>query len=412
MYDVSSLQAGLIGLIGWRQNHDPSGVQLSGLTDSSSGLYYNDEHPLLSIENLLSIAPEFTKLSTPAAWNSGTDYIIGDLVSLSGTNYIATAASTNQTPPNTDYWEVYDAFTYWLKQKTEAGIIRAIQSWAEKKVQRRTANNLIERNLLFDTAVRRENLDTNNGRMVGIEIVPTRSRGLVYEIERIGLQFDTNQTITVYLFHSETTAPVQSQAVVYAASGGMQWAAVNWELEPSGAYYLVYDQSAISGQSINGVFDYVSEWENLLRFPTGKLYRATAIDVTDSSSSVLALWDIDQMGYTLGTNWGLNLDINSRCDYTELILEQKDLFAGLISKVVTAGLLRELAFNPTSRVNRHEANVDRTTLLYEIDGDSQGRPGGIRKQIEDAIEAIQLDTTGIDEHCLPCRRRGVKYRAV
>lgn len=42
--------------------------------------------------------------STPAAWNSGTAYVQGDLVSQGGVNYYAIRSSTNQAPPNATYW--------------------------------------------------------------------------------------------------------------------------------------------------------------------------------------------------------------------------------------------------------------------------------------------------------------------
>lgn len=409
MYSPAQLKAGLIGLVGWRQNYDPDGVQLSALTAPTSGLYFNDEHPLLNIENLLSIAPEFTKLGAPDTWGSGTAYIVGDLVTLGGTKYRATAASTNQTPPNADYWEVYDPFTAWLKEKTEAGIIRAVNAWLDKKLLVNTGNNLLERKQLLEAAGNLNDLDTNNANIAGIEITPIRSRNITANIEAIGLQFDTSQTITVHLFSSSQSEALESKAVAYATAGALQWETVDWQLSGSGSYYIVVDQDDITGQSINGVTEHANACGGVEQLPRGKFFRASAFDVSGGAAS---LWDLDNMSYTRSTNYGLNLRINVQCDFTALILEQKNLFATLIAKQVAIDLLRELAFNPTSRVNRHEANIDRTTLLYEIDGDSQGRPGGMRKQLEDAINSIQFDTTGIDKYCLQCHKRGVKYRAV
>ena len=409
MYNVSSLKSGLLGLVGWRQNYDPAGVQLSALTTSTSGLYFNDEHPLLNIENLLSIAPEFSKLASIPAWDSATAYIMGDLVSLSGTNYRATAGSTNQTPPDTDYWEVYDPFTLWLKEKTQAGIIRAVDTWLARKFLMNTGRNLLERKQLLEVAGNLNDKDTNNANVAGLEITPIRSRNITGTIEAIGLQFDTTQTITVKLFSSNQPAALQSVAVSYATAGALQWETVDWTINGEGAYYIVIDQDAITGQSINAVYEHANACGGIEQIPGGKFFRATAFDVSGGYTS---LWNLDNMSYTRSTNYGLNLRLNLQCDFSTLILEQKNLFATLISKQVAIDLLRELAFNPTSRINRHEANIDRTTLLYEIDGDSQGRPGGMRKQLEEAIDAIQFDETGIDKHCLPCRRRAVKYRAV
>jgi len=363
----------------------------------------------LNIENLLSIAPEFSKLDTPAAWDSGTTYAVGDLVSLSGTNYRATAASTNQTPPDTDYWEVYDAFTAWLKEKTEAGIIHAVEAWLSRKFLMNTGRNLLERKQLFEVAGRMEDADTNDGKLAGLEIAPVRSRNITANIEAIGLQFDTSQTVTVYLFSNTSPTPIQSQAVTYATGGALQWETVNWTLDGSGAYYIIVDHGGITGQSINSVYEHANACGGIIQIPGSKFFRASAFEV---AGEVSALWDLNDMSYTRTTNYGINLRINVQCDFTNLILEQKSLFARLISKQVAINLLRELAFNPTSRVNRHEANIDRTTLLYEIDGDSQGRPGGMRKQLEEAIDAVQFDASGIDKYCLPCRRRAVKYKAV
>jgi hypothetical protein len=41
---------------------------------------------------------------TPTAWSNVTAYVIGDLVSLSGTNYYCRQAHTNQSPPSAAYW--------------------------------------------------------------------------------------------------------------------------------------------------------------------------------------------------------------------------------------------------------------------------------------------------------------------
>lgn len=409
MYNPARLKAGLIGLVGWRQNYDPAGTQLAQLTEPASGKYFNDEHPMLNIENLLSIAPEFAKLAAPTAWSNATTYAPGALVTQGGQAYRATAASLNQQPPNALYWEEYDAFTAWLKEKTEAGIIRAIDTWLDRKFFLNTGRSLLERKQLLEVAGNPGDTDANQGRLAGLEIAAIRSRNVAGTIEAIGLQFDTSQTVTVYLFSNTSPSPLETMAVNYATADALQWEQVDWAIQGQGAYYIVVDHAAITGHSINSVYEHANACGGILQVPGGKFFRASAFTVAGDGS---ALWDLDRMSYTRGTNYGLNLRLNIQCDFTDFILEQKSLFATVIAKQVAIGLLREIAFNPTSRINRHESNVDKASLLYEIDGDSQGRPGGMRKQLEDAVAAIQLDSTGIDKYCLPCRRRGVKYKAV
>ena len=50
--------------------------------------------------------------ATPSAWNSGTAYTQGNKVLQSGVSYYATAASTNQAPPNAAYWYPMPAGIY------------------------------------------------------------------------------------------------------------------------------------------------------------------------------------------------------------------------------------------------------------------------------------------------------------
>ncbi|MGC0326220.1 hypothetical protein ABIG06_006849 [Bradyrhizobium sp. USDA 326] len=43
------------------------------------------------------------------AWDSGTDYAVGDVVALSGASYVCVLDHTNHTPPNVTYWQLLAA---------------------------------------------------------------------------------------------------------------------------------------------------------------------------------------------------------------------------------------------------------------------------------------------------------------
>ena len=367
MHNASEIKSELLSLIAWRQNPDSTGTQISGLLTTSSGLYFNDVHPLLTFDNIESIAPQF-----------------------SGFN-----------------------LTSWLQQKTEAGIIAAVEDWIQAKFEVRTAKSLLESERLFDVASRTDQKDVNDSKTVGLEIIPPRVRGVTAKIERIGLQFDTAQVITVYLYRIGTAANIAAANVIYSTAGDVQWETVNWEIDGHGAYYLVYNQSAISGQSINGIYDYSARFESRLQidsrlayyYPVGRYLQVTPF------SNPGALNPQDN-SYTLATNYGLNIEFHAQCDYTDFIIRHKDILKGLIQKRVAIDLLREIAYNPNSRVNRNESNANITNILYEIDGDSQGRPGGLRHRYDMELKATTMDQNAIDPICLPCRRRAVKYKAV
>ena len=88
------------------------------------------------------------------------------------------------------------------------------------------------------------------------------------------------------------------------------------------------------------------------------------------------------------------------------------VFATVLQKEMAARVIRMLAFNPDVRVNRNQSNASQFDLLYEVDGNPQGRKTGIGYELEKAYEALDLDTRGIDRLCMTCRPVGVRYRNV
>ena len=63
MFDPNLIKTIFDGVIGWDQNSDINGVQLeSSLVSSSSGIKYNSFHPLLTFNNLYSIAPDYESI--------------------------------------------------------------------------------------------------------------------------------------------------------------------------------------------------------------------------------------------------------------------------------------------------------------------------------------------------------------
>jgi len=375
MYTAATIKTELIDLIGWRQNPDSAGTQLTGLTTSSSGLWFNDVHPLLTFDNLEAIAPQFS------------GFTASDL-------------------------------TDWLQEKTESGIIGAVEDWIRAKFEVRTAKNLLESKRLFDNAPSLTVKDTNDGKLAGLEIVPARTRGTQTVIERIGLQFDTAQDIVIRLYRAGTAAHIQTVTVTYATAGDLQWETVNWTLDGHGAYWIAYEQANLSGQSYNTILDYSNVTDQLntrvrrsqyyLAYPVGRYALVTPFE----NPGAFGAFDASDNSYTVGSNYGLNLELHVQCDYTDFIVRHSDILKGLIQKRVAMDLLREIAYNANTRVNRHESNASINQVLYEIDGDSQGRPGGLRHTYEMELKATTMDQDKIDPVCLPCKRRSVRYKAI
>lgn len=371
MYNIEEIKSAFLGLIGWRNNPDDSSGswQLNEMTTSSSGLFYNDVHPILTFDNLQSISTRF-----------------GDIESSSA--------------------EINAAFTDWLKQKTEAGIVEAISTWFNEKSGLGTATNLLEQTDLFKTTNNFTDLTVSEGKIVGHRFTPYTSKNLSLKIEKIHVQFDTNQVVQIHLFQSGKKAPIQSVNVNYTGSGSVQSETVNWILKGGSSYFLAYNQDLVLGSAINGVYDYKFSGSQVA-FPSGRFFEVCAFNA--DVDSILELWDLKKNNYTIATNYGLNASLSVLCDYTDFIISQKDLFKMLIYYHVAAKLMREIAFNPNSRLNRNAENVNRNEVIYEIDGDSQGRNRHtVFGRYERALNSIQFNSSNIDPLCLPCKKKGIK----
>ena len=64
MVRANDIQDKLLHLIGWEQNYDASDLKISDtLTVSESGLYFQQIHPLLTLQNIACIAPDFKNMN-------------------------------------------------------------------------------------------------------------------------------------------------------------------------------------------------------------------------------------------------------------------------------------------------------------------------------------------------------------
>lgn len=373
MFTANDIKTAFLSRIGWRQNEDISDIQLTDLTASSSGLYYNGVHPVLTIQNLISIAPNYKKIHDDAT------------------------AQNN-------------AFTNWLKQKTEEAIVQALTTWFTEKSELGTANSLLDDKRLFSVSGDITNTEEIASKVYGLEFVVSRSQTVKSIITEIGLQFDTNQTIDLYLFKSDKTDHVQTQSVSYTGEGSVQWQSVTWNCEGSGVYYIVYDGNEVSGNKINGVRDHNYLSKGLTAFPSGRFWKATAFE---ASGNVSSLWDITKNSYSVSSNHGLNMKVHVVCDYTEFIERQVQSFDSYVHLSVGAFFMKELAFNANSRINKNEAGISQAKLLYELNGDTQGDNSmSVSGRLKKALNSVQFDSTGIDKICLPCRRRSAQYKSI
>lgn len=436
MVRIQEIQEGLLHLIGWRQSYDANdGVISEALTQSESGLYYQDAHPLLTLQNLQSIAPDFSNISYPAHSTEET-YAKGVVVTDSDKHY----KSLKTVPENiqitdTEYWIETNSFSEWLETKTKACITKAISCYVNEKVAKGTYKTLCEKKTLFDGTGRIYDTIKNKNNLVGFEIIPIRAKGVTTKINRIGLQFSEPGDYTILVMHSSLMEPYYQETFTKRVGNNIEWFTPSQELylpyetdeiDAGGSWYICYVQSQLptGSQAIRKSRDWSKGPCNECsrhEYETWRIWskylevhpfyvNEELVPVVDEQ---VQLWDVENNLYDYSTNYGLNLDITVACDMTDFIIEQRQMFTDYLSKSLAVDFLREFAYNPNVRTNRHSINASRPDILYEIDGDSSSmKKSGLSYQLELASKAIQVSTEGIDRVCLPCVNHGIKYRAV
>ena len=210
-------------LIGWEQNHDTSEIKLSeSLTKSESGLYYQQAHPLLTLKNLDSIAPDFKNYAY-LDYDSAKTFQKGNVVKVGETLYKALQKVTGISPEDDTlgYWEETNPFSEWLESKTRASIQKAITRFLSEKMLNGNYKPLCESKVLFDLAGRISDRVQNRKRLVGFEIVPARTKGVTVKLNRIGLQFTKKGDYTLYLMHSDSSEPIQTITVTKQKDNSM-----------------------------------------------------------------------------------------------------------------------------------------------------------------------------------------------
>lgn len=446
MVRVNDIQEKLLHLIGWKQNYDTTSLRISDiLTDSESGLYFQQAHPLLTLESLACIAPDFKNIEYPE-FSTEKQYSKGNVVTFQGVQYKSLKDSKNKQPDiNPEFWSYTNPFSEWLEDKTKASIQKAISRFCAEKTADRQTKPLCENRTLFDGTGRLVDTIENRNNLVGFEIVPVRAKGVTIKINKIGLHFTEPGDYTLYLMHSSMDAPVKIIRVNKIRKNSIEWFQIpdlflpyqSESNDAGGSWYLCYFQSELplNSKAIRKNKDWSKEpcgscsrqelyawqaWSKYIEihpfYTNEELIQAVNFNDDfndDFAKQPIHLWNQDDNIYTYDNNYGLNLEISVMCDLTDFIIEQRSMFQDVIIKQVAIDMLREFAYNANVRTNRHSINASRVDILYEIDGDSSSmKKSGLSYQIDLAFKALTVSTQGLDRICLPCKNNGIKYRAV
>lgn len=427
MIRIADIQDKMLHLVGWKQSYDLSDIMLSSnITQTESGMYFQQIHPLLTLDNLRSIAPDFQNFNWQVH-DANKVYKSGEVVRVDDFLYKA----IQDVPAETDildseYWTETNPFSEWLEEKTKASIVKLVNKFINMKLADKATKSLIENKILFDGTGRLTNKIENRNRLVGFEIDTVRSKGVTVKIDKIGLQMTKPGSYTLYIFHSSNPEPIYTLTFEKTKANSLEWFKPKEDIllpyesvntDAGGSWYLVYKQSELpeNAQAIYKDRDWSTGPCKACSRSEFLAYQAWSryIEVHPFYISEDEEFDPETMNFTYDKNYGINLEVSAYCDLTDFIIKQRAMFQDVLSKQVAIDFLREFAYNPNVRTNRHSINTSKLDILVELDGDSNSmRQSGLSYELDIALKALSISTQGLDRVCLPCVNNGIKYRSI
>lgn len=366
MINYATLNTCFASLIGFRQTQSKDYPALDAdLLLSTSNRYYQDFHPLLTLENIYAVAPRFS-----------------------------------------EYQEAY-TYSTWLKEKQTAALQAVMAELLQKYKLEAEGKSIMQTLRLYEGQGSYTDKIIKQDRLVGFEISFQTYRDLEIIINGIGVQFDTaNPTFNLYLYQGTEL----KKTITLNTTGGnlFTWPVLSEPLSfNGGTYYLIYNEAELLGQAIK-------REANLSKAPCTSCshYNQAAYKQWSEYVAVKSVsYDVATATPTYfdNTNWGLNLQVAVQCALSQVICEQKALFVDALGKQMAVDLLTAMAYS----TRNNDQKIQLAQLAFAaLDNSPNGMPG-MRVQRDNAIKALHLDITDFDSRCLPCApTRKITYKTI
>ena len=428
MYNPTLLQSGFQGIVGLLQANSPQVPAITApLTTSESGIFVQDKHPIVTLENIWQSCPDFNPNNWPS-WVSMTSYAALTVVAYSGVLYQAINPVTSATNPSADptNWSVYNPFSAFLQRKMNQGVTNMISEVIKIFKLQETAKAIIERQQLFRGGGSRNSAIVPDGSFVGFEILVQQAEALMLILDMIGLQFTQAQSLNIYIYHtSKESSAIYILPVTTAGASDFSWVAtaaaklMYLVQNTAGTWIVGYFEGDLIGgnQAISRTWDCTSppcggcSDADLLMYNRWSRYTSFRnIKIPPIGLNGRALPNTQYATYGGMTNWGLNFSMTVRCDLTDFILYSKFLYADAYAMQMTLEFMKLIA--SSTRINPDMAQI-KNQARAELNLEQKST---FINQYWDSIKALKADMSGFSESCQPCdqknNRKTAKWRSI
>lgn len=341
MFSPEKISTALVGIVGLRQPFDP-------------------EFAILDAANILSAS---------GLWVTDNAY-----------------AKISYLKDTQDYEDISNAdFNTMLRNMQKASIVNVCSQVFKDA-------DYIDRNLIYKYAGSKAETDILPEGFVGRRIIVSDEKNVAFKITRVLLDFAGLGSFTLMLFNTAQLTPLYTKEITITTDHQVE--VLDWTVDNSGntykgEYYIGY---VVPGLSV--IQPYKRDYEKAMVMNYITYLEIDKIHVQNYTGT--ELFDVRTVQY-LNEADGLNFDITVYEDFTDLIINNKLLFARAIYLDFIISFLSVYAATSRSTRNQFltESIISRAILEVEGSKGMQGMPPikGLRPQLIREISqiAVELD---------------------
>jgi len=417
MINTTAFQTCMDGYVGFRGSLDTTMPTLeSDLLASSSGLYVNDQHALITVENIYNCIVNTGLITLPTAWSNSTNYTTGQQVTVSGIVYKALANNTNVAVTVTATWErLGNPISIYLTEKLKQAQANLAQKVFQQKNLNQSAKSILPDVMLYDNNANiRKTIPTQN-RFVGFKLTLTEG-DLGAIIRKLGMMFNSAQTdLNIYLYNSSIQDAVKIWTVTTTKQFTFEWITLAEQTmsflsdttNAASEFYIGYYEEDLAGSmAINNEYSFLKNFcgpcnplNANLRNKWSKYLRVEPFYVTSTNlPGDRTMWNSDFTEITDNINFGLNLLVSVFCDVTDYFCRNKAGLGNAIALQCAVSIIEDMAFSARDNQQSQKLANMATFAL----GNQQNNTPGLMDKLNQAIMQVDFNYSGTNSDCLPC----------
>lgn len=249
--------------------------------------------------------------------------------------------------------------------------------------------DFIDRQVLYKNANNKKNLETLPVGFIGHEIEITGEKNYSFEISRVLLEFSGTGNIELLLWNSAKSEPIESKMILINST--LQEEILNWKIDNTdtfykGKFYLGYLTTGISVVPFKRNY----EASNIKSYITGMCVEEVYVLNHTSNAE---LFDLNLVENTEVMS-GINPDITVYEDFSDLMIQNENLFAHAIELQFCIDLLTEIMASPRFNFNQRSAKDLMSTMVIELEGiDTEDgiKKTGLKRELFGQINHIRKE---------------------